>query len=94
MIAHLTANGASLRTGDLLGSGTISGPERDARGSLIELSWNGSEPLELPGGATRSFLAGRRQRGAARRGARRGRRQGPAGAGNLRVPLSAGARPG
>ena len=56
MIAHLTANGASLRTGDLLGSGTISGPERDARGSLIELSWNGSEPLELPGGATRSFL--------------------------------------
>ena len=57
MIAHLTANGASLRTGDLLGSGTISGPERDARGSLIELSWNGSEPLELPGGATRSFLA-------------------------------------
>jgi fumarylacetoacetase len=56
MIAHLTANGASLRTGDLLGSGTISGPERDARGSLIELSWNGSEPLGLPGGATRSFL--------------------------------------
>ena len=57
MIAHLTANGASLRTGDLLGSGTISGPERDQRGSLIELSWNGAEPLELPGGATRTFLA-------------------------------------
>jgi fumarylacetoacetase len=56
MIAHLTANGASLRTGDLLGSGTISGPERGQRGSLIELSWNGSEPLALPGGATRSFL--------------------------------------
>jgi fumarylacetoacetase len=56
MIAHLTANGASLRTGDLLGSGTISGPERDQRGSLIELTWNGAEPLELPGGATRTFL--------------------------------------
>jgi fumarylacetoacetase len=39
-VAHLTANGASLRTGDLLGSGTISGPEADSRGSLIELAWN------------------------------------------------------
>jgi fumarylacetoacetase len=56
MIAHLTANGASLRTGDLLGSGTISGPDRDQRGSLIELSWNGAEPIELPGGSTRTFL--------------------------------------
>ena len=48
MIAHLTANGASLRTGDLLGSGTISGPGERERGSLIELGWNG---------ATRPFLA-------------------------------------
>ena len=55
-IAHLTVNGASLRTGDLLATGTISGPEPHERGSLIELSWNGAEPLELPGGATRSFL--------------------------------------
>jgi fumarylacetoacetase len=55
-IAHLTVNGASLRTGDLLATGTISGPEPDERGSLIELSWNGAEPLDLPGGATRSFL--------------------------------------
>jgi fumarylacetoacetase len=55
-IAHLTVNGASLRTGDLLATGTISGPEHDERGSLIELSWNGAEPLELPGGVTRSFL--------------------------------------
>jgi fumarylacetoacetase len=55
-IAHLTVNGASLRTGDLLATGTISGPEPDERGSLIELSWNGAEPLGLPGGATRSFL--------------------------------------
>jgi fumarylacetoacetase len=55
-IAHLTVNGARLRTGELLATGTISGPEPDERGSLIELSWNGAEPLELPGGATRSFL--------------------------------------
>ncbi len=55
-IAHLTVNGASLRTGDLLATGTISGPGREERGSLIELSWNGSEPLELPDGETRSFL--------------------------------------
>ncbi len=55
-IAHLTVNGASLRTGDLLATGTISGPERRERGSLIELSWNGEEPIELPGGAARTFL--------------------------------------
>ncbi len=55
-IAHLTVNGASLRTGDLLASGTISGPQPGERGSLIELSWNGQEPLELGDGSTRSFL--------------------------------------
>jgi fumarylacetoacetase len=50
MLAHLTVNGASLRTGDLFASGTISGPEPDQRGSLLELSWGGREPL--PGGRT------------------------------------------
>ncbi len=45
MLAHLTANGASLRTGDLFASGTISGDERDQRGSFLELSWGGKEPL-------------------------------------------------
>ncbi len=55
-LAHLTVNGARLRTGDLLASGTVSGPGRDERGSLIELSWNGTEPLVLAGGARRSFL--------------------------------------
>jgi fumarylacetoacetase len=55
-VAHLTVNGASLRTGDLLGSGTISGPERDQRGSLLELSWNGDQPIELADGSTRTFL--------------------------------------
>ena len=49
-------NGASLRTGDLLATGTISGAERAERGSLIELSWNGEEPIELPDGSTRTFL--------------------------------------
>jgi len=55
-VAHLTSNGAALRTGDLLASGTISGTGRAARGSLIELTWNGTEPLELPDGSTRTFL--------------------------------------
>jgi fumarylacetoacetase len=45
MLAHLTVNGASLRTGDLFASGTISGPERDQRGSFLELAWGGAEPF-------------------------------------------------
>jgi fumarylacetoacetase len=45
MLAHMTVNGASLRTGDLFASGTISGDERDQRGSFLELSWGGQEPL-------------------------------------------------
>ena len=56
MLAHMTVNGASLRTGDLFASGTVSGPARDQRGSLLELSWNGTEPLNLADGSTRSFL--------------------------------------
>ena len=55
-LAHMTVNGASLRTGDLYASGTVSGPQRDQRGSLLELSWNGAEPVELPDGSTRTFL--------------------------------------
>jgi fumarylacetoacetase len=55
-LAHMTVNGASLRTGDLFGSGTISGPGRDERGSLLELSWNGAEPIALDDGSTRTFL--------------------------------------
>jgi fumarylacetoacetase len=55
-IAHLTANGAGLRTGDLLASGTVSGPDRGSEGSLIELTRAGTEPLEVGGGATRTFL--------------------------------------
>jgi fumarylacetoacetase len=56
MLAHMTANGASLRTGDFFASGTISGPDPDQRGSFIEMSWNGSEPLTLQDGTTRTFL--------------------------------------
>ncbi|WP_436521274.1 fumarylacetoacetase [Actinoplanes sp. HUAS TT8] len=55
-LAHMTVNGASLRTGDLFASGTVSGPDPSERGSLIELSWNGAEPLALPDGSTRTFL--------------------------------------
>ncbi|GLW11916.1 fumarylacetoacetase [Microtetraspora sp. NBRC 13810] len=56
MLAHLTVNGASLRTGDLFAGGTVSGPEHGQRGSMLELSWNGAEPVKLPGGETRAFL--------------------------------------
>ena len=49
MLAHLTVNGASLRTGDLFASGTISGPEPDQRGSFLELSWGGAEPFGADG---------------------------------------------
>jgi fumarylacetoacetase len=55
-LAHATANGASIRTGDLMASGTISGPERGSEGSLIELTRNGEEPIHLPDGGERSFL--------------------------------------
>ncbi|KUP91845.1 fumarylacetoacetase [Tritonibacter horizontis] len=55
-LAHHTTSGCPMNAGDLLGSGTISGPNRDERGSLLELSWGGKEPLTLPSGETRSFI--------------------------------------
>lgn len=55
-LAHLTVNGASLRTGDLYASGTVSGPAEDQRGSLMELTWGGERPLKLADGTTRAFL--------------------------------------
>ena len=54
-LAHHTTSGCPMETGDLLGSGTISGPARDSRGSLLELSWGGKEPFPIAGGA-RSFV--------------------------------------
>jgi fumarylacetoacetase len=55
-LAHATANGASLRTGDLFASGTISGAKPKSQGSLIELTWNGTRPIRLGDGSTRTFL--------------------------------------
>lgn len=55
-LAHHTTSGCPMRVGDLLGSGTISGPEKTARGSLLELSWGGAEPIVLDSGHTRTFL--------------------------------------
>jgi fumarylacetoacetase len=56
-LAHHTVNGCNVRPGDLLASGTISGPTPDSYGSLLELTWRGAEPLDLPGDAgERTFL--------------------------------------
>lgn len=56
MLAHLTVNGARLSSGDLFASGTVSGTEPDQRGSLLELSWNGTKPFRLDDGSERAFL--------------------------------------
>jgi fumarylacetoacetase len=55
MLAHMTVNGASLRTGDLFASGTISGPSRFERGAFLELTWSGAEPVDVKG-EQRTFL--------------------------------------
>ena len=55
-LTHHTIAGCNVRVGDLMGSGTISGPEKDSRGSLLELTWNTTEPLTLEGGEQRGFL--------------------------------------
>ncbi|MEL6311986.1 MAG: fumarylacetoacetate hydrolase family protein [Pseudomonadota bacterium] len=71
MVTHHASNGCNMQPGDLLGSGTISGPTRDARGCLLELTWDGDPfasepklvpgtqrtPIELPTGETRTFLS-------------------------------------
>ena len=56
MVAHHSSNGCNLRPGDLIASGTVSGPAKENRGSLIELTWRGTEPLTLPSGELRRFL--------------------------------------
>ena len=55
-LAHLTSNGANLRIGDFCASGTVSGPEPDSFGSLLEITWNGAKPISFPGGGVRRFL--------------------------------------
>jgi fumarylacetoacetase len=56
MFTHHASNGCNLRPGDLFASGTISGPRKDSRGCMLELTWRGSEPLVLPTGESRKFL--------------------------------------
>jgi len=56
MLAHHTSTGCPMHAGDLIGSGTISGPSKDSRGCLLELTWRGSEPIDLPDGTQRRFL--------------------------------------
>ncbi len=56
MVAHHTSNGCPIRPGDLVASGTISGPDKENRGCLLELTWRGTEPVRLPDGEQRTFL--------------------------------------
>ncbi|WP_020100320.1 fumarylacetoacetase [Mycobacterium sp. 360MFTsu5.1] len=56
MVTHHTSNGCNLQPGDLLGSGTLSGPDTGSEGSLLELSHGGTDPIRLPNGETRTFL--------------------------------------
>ena len=56
LVTHHTSNGCNLRSGDLLGSGTLSGPDAGSEGSLLELSHGGAQPITLPNGETRTFL--------------------------------------
>ena len=56
MLTHHASNGCNLQTGDLIATGTISGKEKSERGSMLELSWRGTEPIDLPSGEQRRFL--------------------------------------
>src|SRR6185369_11073378 len=56
LIAHHASNGCNLQPGDLLASGTVSGPEKESRGCLLEMTWGGKEPIQLPNGEKRAFL--------------------------------------
>jgi fumarylacetoacetase len=56
MLVHHTSTGCNMRTGDLLATGTISGPKEDSRGCLLERTWRGQHPIKLPDGTERKFL--------------------------------------
>jgi fumarylacetoacetase len=56
MVAHHASNGCNMVTGDLFGSGTVSGPEKSSWGCLLELTARGREPIALPGGEQRAFI--------------------------------------
>ena len=55
-LAHHTVNGCPVEAGDMMGSGTISGPTKDSFGSMLELTWRGQNPLTLKDGTTRKFI--------------------------------------
>jgi fumarylacetoacetase len=55
-LAHQTVNGCNVRSGDLYGSGTISGKEPDSYGSMLELTWKGTKPLKMKDGTERKFI--------------------------------------
>ena len=55
-LAHHTVNGCNVRCGDLMGSGTISGPTPDSYGSMMEISWRGTKPVTLKDGSERKFI--------------------------------------
>ena len=55
-MAHHTVNGCDIRCGDLLASGTISGENKEAFGSMLEISWKGTKPVEMPDGSSRKFI--------------------------------------
>ncbi|MBZ0203558.1 MAG: fumarylacetoacetase [Ignavibacteria bacterium] len=55
-LAHHTVNGCNTKAGDMMASGTISGPDKDSYGSMLELTWRGENPVKLPGGEERKFL--------------------------------------
>jgi fumarylacetoacetase len=56
MVTHHASNGCNLQSGDLLGTGTVSGPTKDSAGCLLEMTQRGAEPMQLPGGEIRKFL--------------------------------------
>ena len=56
MLTHHASGGCNLQTGDMMATGTVSGKEKHERGCLLELTWRGTEPLELPSGEQRRFL--------------------------------------
>ena len=55
-LAHHTVNGCNIRVGDMMASGTISGPEENEYGSMLELTWRGTKPLKLEDGTERKFI--------------------------------------
>ena len=56
MLAHHTVNGCNIEVGDIYATGTISGPEPGSFGSMLEITWKGEKPIQMPDGSTRKFL--------------------------------------